>query len=51
MVITFIELSDQLVIIKDNQNAPQEMAAIQITKVLNSNIIFTKRFKNFLKYQ
>ena len=31
MVITFIEFSDQLVIIQDNQNAPLEMAAIQIT--------------------
>ena len=28
---TFIEFSDQLVIIQDNRNAPQEMAAIQIT--------------------
>ena len=31
MVTTFIEFSDQLVIIQDNQNAPKEMAAIQIT--------------------
>ena len=31
MVTTFIEFSDQLVIIQDNQNALQEMAAIQIT--------------------
>ena len=31
MVTTFIEFSDQLVIIQDNQNDPQEMAAIQIT--------------------
>ena len=31
MVTTFIEFSDQLVIIQDNQNAPYEMAAIQIT--------------------
>ena len=31
MVTTFIELSDQLVIIQDNQNAQQKMAAIQIT--------------------
>ena len=31
MVTTFIEFSDQLVIIQDIQNAPYEMAAIQIT--------------------
>ena len=31
MATTFIEFSDQLVIIQDNQNAPEEMAAIQIT--------------------
>ena len=31
MVTTFIEFSDQLVIIQDNQNTPEEMAAIQIT--------------------
>ena len=31
MVTTFIEFSDQLVIIQDNQNAAYEMAAIQIT--------------------
>ena len=31
MVTTFIKFSDQLVIIQDNQNAPEEIAAIQIT--------------------
>ena len=31
MVTTFIEFSDQLVIIQDNQNAPKEIAVIQIT--------------------
>ena len=31
MVTTFIEFSDQLVIIQDNQNDAYEMAAIQIT--------------------
>ena len=46
MVTTFIEFSDQLVIIQDTQNAQYEMAAIQITIILipASNIIFTKRF-------
>ena len=31
MVTTFKKFSDQLVNIQDNQNSPQEMAAIQIT--------------------
>ena len=31
MATTFIEFSDQLVIIQDNQNAPYEMASILIT--------------------
>ena len=31
LVTTFIEFSDQLVIIQDNQNDAYEMAAIQIT--------------------
>ena len=31
MVTTFIEFSDQLVIIQDSQNATWEMAAIQTT--------------------
>ena len=31
MVTNFIEFSDQLVIIQDNLNAPEEMAAIQNT--------------------
>ena len=36
MVITFIKFSDQLVIIQDNQNAPEEMAGIQISSQLQT---------------
>ena len=36
MVTTFRKFSDQLVIIQDNQNAPEEMAAIQISSQLQT---------------
>ena len=36
MVTTFIEFSDQLVIIQDNQNAALEMAAIQISSQIQT---------------
>ena len=49
MVTTFIEFSDQLVIIKDNQNAQQEMAAIQITISSQLKHNFHKEIKKFPK--
>ena len=36
MVTTLIKFSDHLVIIQDNQNAPEEMAAIQINSQLQT---------------
>ena len=42
MVTTFIEFSDQLVIIQDNQKDPYEMAAIEISTVPNFKRNFHK---------
>ena len=36
MVTTAIKFSNQLVIIQDNQNAPEEMAGIQISSQLQT---------------
>ena len=36
MVTTAIKFSDQLVIIQDNQNAPEKMAGIQISSQLQT---------------
>ena len=49
MVTTFIEFSDQLVIIQDNQNATYEMAAIQITISSQLQTQFSQRHVKIYK--